>query len=550
MMSGQMPILILKEGTRREQGKDAQRANIEAAKSIADSIRTTLGPKGMDKMLVDSIGDIVISNDGATILKEMDVDHPTAKMIVEVAKSQDSSVGDGTTTAVILAGEFLKQAETLLDQGVHSTVIANGYRLAMNEAKKIMDSVAKSSSDDKTLRNIAITALSGKNTGTSYEFLSDLVVKAVNAVAEERNGKIVVDHSNIKVDKKNGGNVTDTQLIEGLVIDKERVHPKMPVIVKNAKIALIDSALEIKKTEIEAKVQITDPSKIQDFLGQESETFKSMVEKIKKSGANVVLCQKGIEDLAQHYFAKDGIYAVRRVKKSDMEKLAKATGGKIITNLDDLSKDVLGKAEKVEEKKIGDDRMTFITGCANPKAVNILIRGATEHVVSEIERSLNDAIRVVAITKEDGKYLYGGGAIEAELALKLRNYANTVGGREQLAIEAFSKALEIIPRTLSENAGMDPINTLIKLKSEHEKGKQSAGISVTENTVGDMASAGVLDPIRVKKHALESAVEVATMILRIDDVIASKKSSASESPGGGAGGMGGMGGGMGGMPPY
>jgi thermosome len=548
MMSGQMPILILKEGTSREQGKNAQKANIEAAKAIADAVRTTLGPKGMDKMLVDSIGDIVISNDGATILKEMDVDHPTAKMIVEVAKSQDSSVGDGTTSAVILAGEFLKQAEVLLDQGVHSTVIANGYRLAMNETKKLLDSIALKSSDDKTLRNVALTALAGKNTGTSYDFLSDLVVKAVNAVAEERNGKVVVDPSNIKVDKKNGGSVNDTQFINGLIVDKEKVHAKMPSVVKDAKIGLIDSALEIKKTEIEAKVQITDPSRIQDFLGQESDTFKKMVEKIKNSGANVILCQKGIDDLAQHYLAKDGIYAVRRVKKSDMEKLAKATGAKIVTNLDDLNSSVLGSAEKVEEKKIGDDRMTFITGCANPKAVNILIRGATDHVVSEIERSLNDAIRVVAITKEDGSYLPGGGAIESELSMKMRNFANSVGGREQLAIEAFAKALEIIPRTLAENAGMDPINTLIKLKAEHEKGHSSYGISIVDNSVGDMTKAGVYDPVRVKKHALESAVEVSTMILRIDDVIASKKSSASENPGaGGAGGMGGMGGGM---PPY
>jgi thermosome len=546
MMSGQMPILILKEGTSREQGKNAQKANIEAAKAIADAVRTTLGPKGMDKMLVDSIGDIVISNDGATILKEMDVDHPTAKMIVEVAKSQDSSVGDGTTSAVILAGEFLKQAEVLLEQGVHSTVIANGYRLAMNETKKLLDSIALKSSDDKTLRNVALTALAGKNTGTSYDFLSDLVVKAVNAVAEERNGKVVVDPSNIKVDKKNGGGVNDTQFINGLIVDKEKVHAKMPSIVKDAKIGLIDSALEIKKTEIEAKVQITDPSRIQDFLGQESDTFKKMVEKIKNSGANVILCQKGIDDLAQHYLAKDGIYAVRRVKKSDMEKLAKATGAKIVTNLDDLNSSVLGSAEKVEEKKIGDDRMTFITGCANPKAVNILIRGATDHVVSEIERSLNDAIRVVAITKEDGSYLPGGGAIESELSMKLRNFANSVGGREQLAIEAFAKALEIIPRTLAENAGMDPINTLIKLKAEHEKGHSSYGISITDNSVADMTKAGVYDPVRVKKHALESAVEVSTMILRIDDVIASKKSSASENPPG-AGGAGGMGGGM---PPY
>ncbi|MCL5794677.1 MAG: TCP-1/cpn60 chaperonin family protein [Candidatus Thermoplasmatota archaeon] len=537
MLGGQMPILILKEGTKREQGKDAQKANIEAAKAIADAVRTTLGPKGMDKMLVDSIGDIVISNDGATILKEMDVDHPTAKMIVEVAKSQDVSVGDGTTTAVILAGEFLKQAEFLLEQGVHSTVIANGYRIAMNEAKKLLESLAISASDDNTLRNVALTALSGKNTGIAYDFLADLVVKAVNAVAEERNGKVTVDPSNIKVDKKNGGSINDTSLVNGLVIDKEKVHPKMPSVVKGAKIALIDSALEIKKTEIEAKVQITDPSRIQDFMSQESDTFKRMVEKVKASGANVVLCQKGIDDLAQHFLAREGIYAVRRVKKSDMEKLVKATGARIVTELDDLNEKALGKAEKVEEKKIGDDRMTFITGCANPKAISILIRGGTDHVVSEMERSLNDAIRVAAITKEDGKYLPGGGAIEAELSMRIRNFANTVGGREQLAIEAFAKTLEVIPRTLAENSGMDPINTLIKLKASHEKGNSTHGIGLSENAVVDMSSAGVYDPLRVKKHALESAVEVATMILRIDDVIASKKSAPSGPPGGMGGEM-------------
>jgi chaperonin GroEL (HSP60 family) len=415
--------------------------------------------------------------------------------------------------------------------------------MAMNEAKKLLESSSIKAKDDKTLRNIAITALSGKNTGLSYEFLADLVVKAVNAVATERDGKTHVDHSDIKVDKKNGGSVTDTLFISGLVIDKEKVHAKMPSSVKDAKIALIDSALEIKKTEIEAKVQITDPTKIQDFLGQESETFKKMVAKIKNSGASAVFCQKGIDDIAQHYLAKEGIYAVRRVKKSDMEKLQKATGAKVVTNLDDLKADSLGKAEKVEEKKIGDDRMTFITGCANPKAVSILIRGATEHVIAEIERSLSDAIRVVAITKEDAKYLPGGGAIESEISMKLKGFANTVGGREQMAIEAFSKALEVIPRTLAENAGMDPINTLLKLKSEHDTGHTSYGINVYEEKVGDMNSMGVFDPLRVKKHAYEAAVEVATMILRIDDIIASRKSSASE-------GSGGMPGGMGGMPPY
>ncbi|MGP6219770.1 thermosome subunit beta [Caldiplasma sukawensis] len=535
MLGGQMPILILKEGTNREQGKNAQKTNIEAAKAIADAVRTTLGPKGMDKMLVDSIGDIIISNDGATILKEMDVDHPTAKMIVEVAKSQDSAVGDGTTTSVVLAGEFLKQAEELLDQGVHPTVIANGYRLAVNEAKEELKKIGKEIKDKESLEKIAKTALSGKNIGLAGDVFYKMIVDAVESVVEERDGKIMVEPSNIKVDKKAGGNVNETQLIKGIVIDKEKVHAKMPAFVKDAKIALIDSALEIKKTEIEAKVQITDPSKIQDFLDQEVETFKKMVEKIKKSGANVVLCQKGIDDIAQHYLAKEGIYAVRRVKKSDMEKLARATGGKIITNLDDLNSDALGKAELVEEKKIGDDRMTFVTGCKNPKSVSILIRGGTEHVVSEIERALNDAIRVVSIAKEEGIVLPGGGATEAELAMKIRAYANKVGGREQLAIEAFARALEIIPRTLAENAGMDPINTLIQLKSEHEKGHKFYGIDFTENKIGDMDKMGVYDPLRVKKHALESAVEVATMILRIDDVIASKKSSPSNNqnpPGG------------------
>ena len=544
MLSGQMPILVLKEGTQREQGKNAQKNNIEAAKTIADAIRTTLGPKGMDKMLVDSIGDIIISNDGATILKEMDVDHPTAKMIVEVARSQDTAVGDGTTTAVVLAGEFLKQAEELLDQGVHPTVIANGYRLAVNEAKTQIQKIAKDARDDATLDKVARTALSGKNIGLSGESLYKLIVKAVNSVAEEHNGTFRVDASNIKIDKKSGGSGNETELIDGLVIDKEKVHAKMPSNVTDAKIALIDSALEIKKTEIEAKVQISDPTKIQDFLDQETETFKGMVSKIKKSGATVVLCQKGIDDIAQHYLAKEGIFAVRRVKKSDMEKLAKATGAKIVTNLDDLSKDVLGNAKNVEERKIGEDRMTFVTGCKNPKAVSILIRGGTEHVVSEIERALNDALRVVAITKEDGKILPGGGAVESELALRIREYANKVGGREQLAIEAFAKALEIIPRTLAENAGMDPINTLIQLKADHENGKKDSGINFTENKVTDMMKIGVFDPLKVKKHALESAVEVATMILRIDDVIASKKSGPSPGPEGGMGGM------PGGMPPY
>jgi thermosome, various subunits, archaeal len=470
MLSGQIPILVLKEGTTRETGKDAQRNNIEAAKAIADTVKTTLGPKGMDKMLVDSLGDITISNDGATIMKQMDVDHPAAKMIVEIAKSQDQEVGDGTTSAVVLAGELLKQAEVLLDQNVHPTVISNGYKIASSKAMEIIEKVAKKGITDEELKNIAKTAMTGKNVGGVADYLAEIAVKAVKYIAEKRDGKTVVDVDNILVQKKFGGGITDTQLIEGVVIDKEKVHPRMPVVVKNAKIALLDSGLEIKKTEIDAKVQITDPSKIQAFLDQEEETLREMVQKIKKAGANVVFSQKGIDDLAQHFLSKEGIYGVRRVKKSDMEKLARATGGKIITNLDDLSPADLGYAEQVEEKKIGDDRMTFITGCKYPKSVSILIRGGTQHTIDEVDRALHDALKVVGVTLEDGTLVPGGGAIEAEIAKELRKFAPTIGGREQLAIEAFANAVEVIPRTLAENAGMDPIDTLLQIRAEHEKG--------------------------------------------------------------------------------
>jgi len=547
-LSGQIPILVLKEGTTRETGKDAQRNNIEAAKAIADTVKTTLGPKGMDKMLVDSLGDITISNDGATIMKQMDVDHPAAKMIVEIAKSQDQEVGDGTTSAVVLAGELLKQAEVLLDQNVHPTVISNGYKIASSKAMEIIEKVAKKGITDEELKNIAKTAMTGKNVGGVADYLAEIAVKAVKYIAEKRDGKTVVDVDNILVQKKFGGGITDTQLIEGVVIDKEKVHPRMPVVVKNAKIALLDSGLEIKKTEIDAKVQITDPSKIQAFLDQEEETLREMVQKIKKAGANVVFSQKGIDDLAQHFLSKEGIYGVRRVKKSDMEKLARATGGKIITNLDDLSPADLGYAEQVEEKKIGDDRMTFITGCKYPKSVSILIRGGTQHTIDEVDRALHDALKVVGVTLEDGTLVPGGGAIEAEIAKELRKFAPTIGGREQLAIEAFANAVEVIPRTLAENAGMDPIDTLLQIRAEHEKEHLNIGVDAINGVVGDVYSKNVIEPARVKKHAIESATEVATMLLRIDDVIAAKKSKPEEKKEGGQGGQGGPGG-EGGMPP-
>ncbi len=549
MLAGQVPILVLKEGTQRETGREAQKKNIEVAKAIADAVRTTLGPKGMDKMLVDSLGDIVITNDGATILKEIDVAHPTAKMMVEVAKSQDTEVGDGTTTAVVLAGELLKSAEELLDQNVHPTVITNGYHLAAEKALELLPELGIKVDSDEILKEIAITAMTGKNVSDAKEYLADLAVKAVKSVAEEVNGKIHVDIDNIKVEKKQGGGITDTELIDGIVLDKEKVHPRMPKRVENAKIALINTGFEVKKTEISAKIQISDPSQIQAFLDQEAEEIRKMVEKVKEVGANVVLCQKAIDDLAQHYMAKYGIYAVRRIKKSDMEKLAKATGAKIVTNLDDLTPEDLGYAEVVEERKIGEDNMTFVTGCKNPKSVSILIRGGTEHVVDEVERALHDALKVVGVAMEDGVAVPGGGATEIELAMKLREYAPSVGGREQLAIEKFADSIEIIPRTLAENAGLDAIDIMMKLKAEHQKGNKYAGVDVFEGKIANMIEKKVIEPLRVKKQALESAKEVATMILRIDDVIAAKgeEKKKGKGPEGMPGEMGGMGGGM---PPY
>jgi thermosome len=543
---GQVPILVLKEGTTREHGKDAKRNNINAAKAISDAVRSTLGPRGMDKMLVDSMGDVVISNDGVTILKEIDVEHPAAKMIIEAAKTQDEECRDGTTTAVVLAGEFLKRSEDLIDQNVHPTIITGGYRMAMDHAIEFLNKLAEpvKSSDENTLREIAITAMTGKSAEAIKDLLANISVNAVKTVMEKHNGAIVVDLDNIKIEKKHGGSIKDTEFIEGILLDKERVHSGMPTTIKNAKIALLNLALEVKKTEVDAKIQITSPTQLQDFINEEEKMLKGMVDKIQKSGANVVICQKGIDDLPQHYLAKAGIYAIRRAKKSDMEKIAKATNGRIVTNISDLTGKDLGNAGLVEENKIASDKMTYITGCKNAKAISILVRGSTEHVVDEIERNLNDALGVVAVALEDGKILIGGGATPMELSSELHEYASTVGGREQLAIEAFANSIEIIPRTLAENAGLDPINTLIDLRKAHKSGKKHTGLNVWEGVVTDMKKMKIIEPMRVMKQAIQGATETAIMILRIDDVIASKSGGGPPGgmPGGMPPGMGGMGG--------
>jgi thermosome len=538
MMPAGTPILVLKEGTRRERGKGAQFNNIAAAKAVADAVRSTLGPRGMDKMLVDSLGDVVITNDGVTILKEIDIEHPAAKMLVEVAKTQDDEAGDGTTTAVILAGELLKKAEDLIEQNIHPTVIAAGYRQASDRAREVLEKVSSKITikDTDVLKKVAVTSMSSKSASAHKDHLADVAVKAVATVAEQRaDDSYFVDDDNIQIVKKQGGSIADTELVDGIIVDKERVHPGMPSEVNDAKVALIDAALEVKKTEIDAKIEITDPTQLQAFLNEEEAMLKRMVDTVRKSGATVVFCQKGIDDLAQHYLAKEGIYAVRRVKKSDMEKLAKATGGKVVTKLDELTKDDLGRAKLVHEKKIGEDEMTFVTGCKNPRAVSILIRGGTEHVVDEVERSLEDATSVVAVGIEDGKVITGGGSSATEIALGLRDFAASVGGREQIAIEAFADAIEVVPRTLAENAGLDPIDTLIELRKEHKKGSKHAGVNVFTGKVTDMKRESVIEPIRVGSQALSSATDAAVMILRIDDVIAAKAGEAGKGAGKGAG---------------
>jgi thermosome len=549
MLTGQTPILVLREGTKREKGRSALGNNIAAAKAIADSVRSTLGPRGLDKMLVDSMGDVVVTNDGVTILKEMDIDHPAAKMLVEVAKTQDQEAGDGTTTAVVLAGELLKRAESLIEQNIHPTIISQGFRLASQKALEVLQEVSEpiSINDHELLTRIAVTSMASKSVSFDRDHMGEIAVKAVTAVAQPKGeGGYDVDLDNIQLIKKQGGSMADTQLIEGVIVDKEKVHSGMPTRVESPKIALLDAALEIKKTEIDAKIEINDPTQLNAFLQEEENMLRRMVEQVKKSGATVVLCQKGIDDLAQHFLAKEGVYAVRRVKKSDMEKLAKATGANIVSKVSELTPEDIGHAGLVEERKIGEDSLTFVTGAKKAKAVSILIRGGTEHVIDEIERSLDDALNVVAVAVEDGRYVFGGGATAEELAMRLRDQAAKIGGREQIAFESFADTLETIPRTLAENAGLDPIDMLIELRKAHKSGLQRAGVNLATGKPVDMGELHVIEPIRVGRQAIESATDVAVMILRIDDVIASKSSPPPAGGPGGPGGPGGMGG-MGGM---
>jgi len=531
--SGQ-PVLILKEGTSRSRGKEAQRNNIMAARVIGEAIKSTLGPRGMDKMLVDSLGDITITNDGAAILDEMDVEHPAAKMMVEIAKTQDDKVEDRTTTAVVLSGELPKKAEELLEQNIHPTLIVSGYRKAAEKAMEVLDNISEAVKvDDKeTLKKVAITSMSSKGVGSAREYFADIAIEAVKQIAEKRGERWSADIDNIQIIKKKGKSLLDTGLVRGIILDKEVVHSGMPKRVENAKIALVNTALEVEKTEISAEIRIRDPTQMKAFLDKETNMLKDMVEKITKAGANVVICQKGIDDMAQHFLAKEGVLAVRRVKESDMDKLSRATGGRMATNLDDLKPEDLGHADLVEERKIGDDEMVFIEGCKDPKSVSILIRAGLQRMVDEAERAMNDALSVVADLFEKNKVVVGGGAVEAEVAKELRHYAVKIGGREQLAVEAFAESLEIIPNTLAENAGLEKIDIMVELRAAHEKPKgHLMGVDVFTGKVANMQKMGVIEPLSVKEQAIKSASEAASMILRIDDVISSSKPKTPKGPG-------------------
>ncbi len=542
-----IPVLVLKEGTGRSTGREAQRNNIMAAKIVAEAVKTTLGPCGMDKMLVSSMGDVAITNDGATIMKELDVQHPAAKMLVEVAKAQDNEVGDGTTTAVVLAGELLSKAEGLLDKNVHPTVIIEGFKKASEKAQEILENIAMpiKVTDDKTLQVLATTSLSGKSNTVSSPHFVKLTVDAVKQVAEEVNGKYKADIDLIKVVKKHGKSLDETELVKGMVIDKEVASTQMPKLIDGAKIALLNAKLEIEKTEFDAKINIESPDQMKLFLDEEERMIKDMVNSITKAGANVVFCEKGMDDMALHFLGKAGVLAVKSVSSSDMEKLSRATGGKIVSNINDLTADALGKAKRVEEVKIGEDKLVYIRECKNPKAVTIVIRGASNHVIDEAERSLHDALCVVRNAIEDGKIVAGGGAPEAELSKNLRAFAVKVGGREQLAVEAFAEALEAIPLTLAENAGLDPIDVMVALRAEHDKADSKYfGIEVTTGKIKNMVNLQVLEPLRVKQQVIKSATEATNMILKIDDLISIK--GGGKMPPMPPGGMGGMG--MGGMP--
>jgi thermosome len=544
--NGNQPIYILKEGTERNTGNDARGNNIMAARIVAEAVKTSLGPKGMDKMLVDSFGDVTITNDGATMLKEMDIQHPAAKMMVEVSKTQDTEVGDGTTTVVVLAGELLGKASDLMEKKVHPTVIIDGYRVAQEEALRILSDIAITVKprDKDTLKRVAKTTMSTKLVGSHSGYLSEVAVDAILQVAEEANGKWKVDLDMVKVEKKPGGSMTDTALIKGLVIDKEVVHSDMPKLVKKAKIGLLDAAMEIEKTEFTSKISIESPDEMQAYLDEEEKMLRDMVAKVKGANISVLFCQKGIDDMVQHFLAREGIMAARRLKKSDMEALAKATGAKVVSSVDELSATDAGYADSVEERKIGSDKLIFVEGCKNPKAVSILIRGGTERIVDEAERSIHDALCVVKDVVEEPQIVAGGGAVDIEIARKLRIYAEKLKGRERLAISAFADAIEVLPTTLAENAGMDPIDAMAELQSRHAKGEKWAGVEALASKIVDMEKFEVLEPMVVKAQAIKSATEVATMLIKIDDVIASTKSKGPPP-----GAEGGMGGGMGGMPP-
>jgi thermosome len=528
-MNDKQPVYVLPENVQRLLGQDAQRNNILAARIVADTVKTTLGPKGMDKMLVDNSGNIIVTNDGVTILEEMEIEHPAARMMVEIAKTQENEVGDGTTTAVMLAGKLLENAEKLLDKRIHPTVITKGYQLAAEMAIEILNSIATrvTTEDDKTLRQVAITSMTGKSVESVKERFADIIVNALKMV--EDMGK--VDLNNIKIEKVKGDGIKDTELISGIVLDSEKLNIDMPKNVDNARIALFDFPIELKNPEIETKINISSPEQLQGFLDSEERILKEMINKIKKSGANVVICQKGIDDVAQYYLTKNNIFACRRVSKSDMEKLAMATGGKIISNLNDLTNEDLGSAKSVEEIKKGDNVMTYVRGCINPKAITILIRGGSDHVIDETERSIKDGMGDVASVLRDGMVVAGGGAIEIELSKRIKEFAQSLSGREQLAVEEFANSLESIPVTLAENAGLDPIDIITELKSAHDNGNKNFGLNLFKGKVEDTFEAGIIEPLKIKTQAISSASEVATMILRIDDVISSgnKKSDQANS---------------------
>jgi len=536
-----VPVLILKEGSSRSRGKDAQHANIMAAKIISEAVKSSLGPKGMDKMLVDSLGDVTITSDGRTILDEIDVEHPAAKMMVEVAKTQDDEVGDGTTTSVIIAGELLSKAEDLLNKNVHPTVVIDGYRKAADKALETLEKIAitVAPTEKEALKKVAMTSMASKLVAENRDQLADIAVDAILHVAQKVGQEYRADLDDIMVEKKTGESITDTKLIKGIVLDKEVVHPGMPKRVEKAKIALLDLALEVEKTEFDAKINIETPEQMEAFLHEEENMLRDMVEKIAATEANIVICQKGIDDMVQHFLSRKGISAVRRAKKSDMEKLAKATGGKVVTNLQDITKKDLGYAALVEERKIGDDKMTFVEGCKNPRSVAILIRGGTERIVDEAERSIHDALCVVRDVAQEPKIVIGGGAPEIEVARALREYAETLPGREQLAVQCYADAVESVPTTLGENAGLDPIDIISDLRAQHEKGEKWAGVDVFEGKVSDMEKLNVYEPLAVKKQIIKSATEAASMILKIDDVIAAGKMKAPPTPPRGPEGMGG-----------